>query len=687
MTTFIDFRYAKKLSSALLAGYQPEEEAIYFDPIADNYIAFEFVWNASGKNLFELVGERGSVAYVSLEKDHSISFRLADGTIILKTPGGSLYDNGNNKHIFGFRFNQDIIGFRIQESTYENQNYIRIKDQKLFLKINKDNKTISVLGKGSGRAKRWAQLFYNRSRQNGLGIEIIMDWHHLRSGIPLNGTLTAEKLIELTDFQPKFKSYVIDKEESQITDFVKLFSSLKDPDVSLHITPPLYTRFNADTLNIGLFVSESKKIIPAIVNRCNMMDSIIAPTTFVSEVYKKSNVKKPIFIVPHGVDLEYYKPVSGRKPLPGGRRFNFLAVSTFVERKNIRHLVRAFLEEFRKNEDVSLFLLLRPEFGTTQNNVALEFDEWEKKYFRKSAPILLSTGYVTRENLRDFYANADTYVMPSNEGFGLTLLEAMASGTPVIALDYGGIKDFVNDNNGYLIPRGKSFISRDIDSIAYMGDQFFEPDIKKLRAAMRHVFENRKEAYKKGLQGRIDCEKNFTWDQTAVKIADVIEKTYEHKKRIPKIPDSYIEKNKNSSVSWVLCIPDDTTIKNSINFLNKKKAEGNEILCLFTRYSRFKDIMLARKNGFLYHRWDGSYSNCKAVIQNILLTPWVGILYPGEKINSKPEDLINFLVFQPKSVCEVKVRIPNGNYEVRFIRTQPSTEKPEQIICRDINIS
>ena len=123
MTTFIDFRYAKKLSSALLAGYQPEEEAIYFDPIADNYIAFEFVWNASGKNLFELVGERGSV-----EKDHSISFRLDDGTIILKTPGGSLYDNGNNKHIFGFRFNQDIIGFRIQESTYENQNYIRIKD-------------------------------------------------------------------------------------------------------------------------------------------------------------------------------------------------------------------------------------------------------------------------------------------------------------------------------------------------------------------------------------------------------------------------------------------------------------------------------------------------------------------------------------------------------------------------------
>lgn len=687
MTTFIDFRYAKKLSSALLAGYQPEEDAIYFDPLSDNYIALEFISDTSGRRLFELAGEHGAVASVHLEEDHSISFRLADGMIILRTPPGLLYGNGNNKHIIGFRLNQNIIGFRIQDSIYENQNYLKLKEQKLFLNTSNDNNTIFVLGKGSGRAKRWAQLFYNRSKQNGLGIEIVMDWHHLRSGIPLNGTLTAEKLIELTDFQPKFKSYVIDKEESQITDFVKLFSSSKDPDVSFHITPPLYTRFNADTLNIGLFVSESKKIIPGIVNRCNMMDSIIAPTTFVSEVYKKSKVKKPIYVVPHGVDLEYYKPVSRRKSLPGGRGFNFLAVSTFVERKNIRHLVRAFLEEFRRNEDVSLFLLLRPEFGTTQNNVALEFDEWEKKYFRKSAPILLSTGYVTRENLRDFYANADAYVMPSNEGFGLTLLEAMASGTPVIALDYGGIKDFVNDNNGYLIPRGKSFISRDIDSIAYMGDQFFEPDIKKLRAAMRHVFENRKEAYKKGLQGRIDCEKNYTWDQTAVKIADVIEKTYEDKKRIPKISDSHLENNKSSSVSWVLCVPDDTTIKNSIDFLNKMKAKGNEILCLFTRYSRFKDIMLARKNGFLYHRWDGSFSNCKAVIQNILLTPWAVILYPGEKINGKPEDLVDFLNLQAKSVCEIKVHIPNGSYEVRFIRTQPSTENPELIICRDITIS
>lgn len=67
-----------------------------------------------------------------------------------------------------------------------------------------------------------------------------------------------------------------------------------------------------------------------------------------------------------------------------------------------------------------------------------------------------------------------------------------------------------SEEQPHLIPTDRAFISKDIDSIAYMGDLFFEPNIKKLRAAMRYVFEHRKEAHNKGLQGRKDCEKNFT---------------------------------------------------------------------------------------------------------------------------------------------------------------------------------
>ncbi|HSE83415.1 MAG TPA: glycosyltransferase family 4 protein, partial [Thermodesulfobacteriota bacterium] len=473
MTTFIDFRYAKTLSSALLAPNRSEETTVCFNLLRDNYIAFEFIPSLYPKKLADLVtAENLAVGSIHLREDQSLCFQLANGKIILKTPGGLL--RHTKKRTVGFRLGPQVVGFRFRESVYEERVFPLLEvNGRLSLLFNDNEGSIRILGINSGRFQKWAQLYYHRSDPSGLGVELVLDWHHLRSGIPLAAVLMTEKLIEHSNLRLKFHSYVLDKEEAQHTDFARLFTTCHgDPDVSLHITPPIYTRFNPKATNIGLFVYESTDIPPAIVSRCNMMDSIIVPSTFAKEIFRKGGVRCPVHVVPHGIDLDFFRPVSKRKPLPGGRGFNFLAVSTYVQRKNVRHLVRAFLEEFRKDEDVALFLMLRPEFGTTQYNVVLDFEDWEKRYYRKSAPIFLSTGSVTQEALRDLYANADAYVMPSNEGFGLTLLEAMASGTPAIGLNYGGVLDFLNETNGYLVPTGRRFVSKDRDVISYTGDRF-----------------------------------------------------------------------------------------------------------------------------------------------------------------------------------------------------------------------
>jgi glycosyltransferase involved in cell wall biosynthesis len=62
------------------------------------------------------------------------------------------------------------------------------------------------------------------------------------------------------------------------------------------------------------------------------------------------------------------------------------------------------------------------------------------------------TGYLTGEELAQAYASADVFVFPgANETFGNVVLEAMASGLPVIAPKSGGIVDFVRDGvTGYL---------------------------------------------------------------------------------------------------------------------------------------------------------------------------------------------------------------------------------------------
>ncbi|MCL4509354.1 MAG: glycosyltransferase [Chloroflexi bacterium] len=65
-------------------------------------------------------------------------------------------------------------------------------------------------------------------------------------------------------------------------------------------------------------------------------------------------------------------------------------------------------------------------------------------------------GAIPQEQLPDFYAAADCVVVPSHyESFGLVAVEAMATGTPVIASDVGGLGLSVKDGvTGFLVPTG-----------------------------------------------------------------------------------------------------------------------------------------------------------------------------------------------------------------------------------------
>jgi len=66
---------------------------------------------------------------------------------------------------------------------------------------------------------------------------------------------------------------------------------------------------------------------------------------------------------------------------------------------------------------------------------------------------ILFIGKVQLEQLNGYYSRADVFVMPSRqEGFGIVFLEAMAFGKPVIAGDYGGAPEIVQDGvTGFLV--------------------------------------------------------------------------------------------------------------------------------------------------------------------------------------------------------------------------------------------
>jgi glycosyltransferase involved in cell wall biosynthesis len=54
-------------------------------------------------------------------------------------------------------------------------------------------------------------------------------------------------------------------------------------------------------------------------------------------------------------------------------------------------------------------------------------------------------GWLSREELADVYEQSSGFIHVGEEDFGITMVEALAAGTPVIALDRGGARDIVRD--------------------------------------------------------------------------------------------------------------------------------------------------------------------------------------------------------------------------------------------------
>lgn len=119
-------------------------------------------------------------------------------------------------------------------------------------------------------------------------------------------------------------------------------------------------------------------------------------------------------------------------------------------------------------------------------------------------------GAKNHEDLKTIYASADIFVAPSvtgkdggQEGFGLVMLEAMASGLPVVASNSGGIPDLVKDGvNGLLVEeRDAKGISQAINKILYHPDLYTEMSSNSRKLAGQYDYTVLARKYKTILEG------------------------------------------------------------------------------------------------------------------------------------------------------------------------------------------
>ncbi|HVG02813.1 MAG TPA: glycosyltransferase family 4 protein [Nitrospira sp.] len=145
--------------------------------------------------------------------------------------------------------------------------------------------------------------------------------------------------------------------------------------------------------------------------------------------------------IPNGVDTDLFTPISGETKRP----FTFLCVARLIERKGQHHLLQAFAH-LRARCDRALALIF---VGTGDADLQLR----ELADRLRIADAVTFKGFLSREQMPPIYREADVFALPSQqEGMSIALLEAMASGLPVIVTVTGGTAELVTQGqNGEIV--------------------------------------------------------------------------------------------------------------------------------------------------------------------------------------------------------------------------------------------
>ena len=242
---------------------------------------------------------------------------------------------------------------------------------------------------------------------------------------------------------------------------------------------------------------------------CKKANKLIAVSRYVAEsIIKEYHLQSnEVVVIPNAVNTDLFNPevddTKAKELFFLNTQKTILFVGRLEYNKGIFHLIDAF--SMLKKDIPEAKLVIVGE-GKLKNWILSFIDA---RNLRNSVKIL---GGVESEYLPGIYAASDLFVLPSiMEGFGIVLLEAMATGKPCVTTMAGGIEDVVIDGKtGIIVPPA---------------------DTVSLYHAMKTILVNDDLAKKLGMAGRKRVKENFTWDIVAKRTLEVYKEMLQYHSR------------------------------------------------------------------------------------------------------------------------------------------------------------
>ncbi|SDD67372.1 methyltransferase, FkbM family [Variovorax sp. CF079] len=303
------------------------------------------------------------------------------------------------------------------------------------------------------------------------------------------------------------------------------FQGLEDFDATIIHTQPepffseAYARSDLQersprTYRIAFWYWEFDSVPESWIGHASGVDEVWAATEFVAKGLRE-RLSVPVKTLFPGVQLGTYTRRDRKYFGIPDNTFTFLFnfhMNSVMERKNPLGLIRAFKQAFRPDESVSL--VVKTMFG---HHHPAQMDALLKAAADCNVQVIDQT--YDADEVLSLTDVCDAYVsLHRSEGLGLTMAEAMLMGKPVIATNYSGNVDFMNDSNSLLVPYELVKLGRALPP--YDADLMWaEPSIEHAAALMRRVFDEPAWARELGARAKASAEASLSVHVAGRKVA------------------------------------------------------------------------------------------------------------------------------------------------------------------------
>jgi glycosyltransferase involved in cell wall biosynthesis len=206
---------------------------------------------------------------------------------------------------------------------------------------------------------------------------------------------------------------------------------------------------------------------------CNHFDRVIAPSHQVADLLHDYHLRCPVEVVPTGIEIERFQKGDGQRIRQewdiGPHEQLLLFGGRVCFEKNVQLLVQAMVYILQQEPTAVLVIVGQGPAEAALKHLAHDLGIASRVRF---------PGYRPYADMSDIYAAADLFLFPSQtETQGLATVEAMASGTPAVAVRGSGTLDILEHEQGGLLcePNAEDLASK----VIYL---LRDPELRALKA-------------------------------------------------------------------------------------------------------------------------------------------------------------------------------------------------------------